>query len=317
MDILSYYYFTELCKDLNMNRTAERLYVSQQTISNHIQRLEEHYGTRLFYRKPTLSLTYAGEYALQFSQRLLREQLNLEEFLNDVEKKGKGVLHFGASSLRLNDSLPQILPAFTARYPEIELKITSAFSSRLEPLVLEGKLDLAIVLDSTRPNPVLEQLDFAEDQVFACLPEKLLLDKGKDAAWKEKALSGLEVTECADLPFCLTENRIGESILQAYFNAGLAPQVYLSSSDTNLSFAVCCKGVAGAFIGQNRLANAGNALPDDLNIFPLTIGGKPVVQKLIMIRRKDRYASEAVKYFMQLLQESAGEMERVSIARSV
>ena len=239
------------------------------------------------------------------------------EFLNDVEKKGKGVLHFGASSLRLNDSLPRILPDFTARYPEIELKITSAFSSRLEPLVLEGKLDLAIVLDSTRPNPVLEQLDFAEDQVFACLPEKILLDKGKDAAWKEKALKGLEVTECCDLPLCLTENRIGENILQAYHDAGIEPQVYLSSSDTNLSFAVCCSGVAGAFIGQNRLANAENTLPDDLNIFPLTIGGKPVVQKLIMIRRKDRYASEAMRYFMQLLQESAGEMERVSIARSV
>ena len=93
MDVLSYYYFTELCKDLNMNRTAERLFVSQQTISNHIQRLEEHYGTRLFYRKPALSLTYAGEYALQFSLRLLREQHNLEEFLNDVGKKGKGIMN--------------------------------------------------------------------------------------------------------------------------------------------------------------------------------------------------------------------------------
>ncbi len=317
MDILSYYYFTELCKDLNMNRTAERLYVSQQTISNHIARLEEHFGTRLFYRKPALSLTYAGEYALQFSQRLLREQHNLEEFLNDVEKKGKGILYFGASSLRLNDSLPQILPAFTERYPGIGLQITSAFSSRLEPMVLEGKLDLAIVLNSRHLNPVLEQLDFAEDQVFACLPERLLLDKGKDAAWKQKALKGLEVTECCDLPLCLTENRIGENILQAYHDAGLEPQVYLSSSDTNLSFAVCCTGIAGAFIGQNRLANAGDALPDDLNIFPLLIKGEPVVQKLIMIRRKDRYASEAMKYFMQLLQKTAEEMERVDITRSV
>ena len=112
MDILSYYYFAELCKDLNMSRTAERLYVSQQTISNHIQRMEEHYGTRLFYRKPSLSLTYAGKYALQFSQRLLREEKNLEDFLDDVEKKVKGILNFGASSLRLNDSLPFVMPAF-------------------------------------------------------------------------------------------------------------------------------------------------------------------------------------------------------------
>ena len=39
MELVSLYYFTELAKDLHMTRTAERLYVSQQTLSNHIARL--------------------------------------------------------------------------------------------------------------------------------------------------------------------------------------------------------------------------------------------------------------------------------------
>ena len=59
MDLISLYYFQELSKDLNMTKTAERLYISQQTLSNHIQRLEQYYGTKLFYRKPSLSLTPA------------------------------------------------------------------------------------------------------------------------------------------------------------------------------------------------------------------------------------------------------------------
>lgn len=51
MDLISLYYFQELSKDLNMTRTAQRLYISQQTLSNHIHRLEQHYGCPLLYRK--------------------------------------------------------------------------------------------------------------------------------------------------------------------------------------------------------------------------------------------------------------------------
>ena len=61
MELVSLYYFSELAKDLHMTRTAERLYISQQTLSNHIARLESYYGTPLLYRKPAMSLTPAGE----------------------------------------------------------------------------------------------------------------------------------------------------------------------------------------------------------------------------------------------------------------
>ena len=48
MDLISLHYFQELSKDLNMTKTAERLYISQQTLSNHIQRLEQYYNCLLY-----------------------------------------------------------------------------------------------------------------------------------------------------------------------------------------------------------------------------------------------------------------------------
>ena len=60
MNIDSLYYFAELAKDLHITRTAERIHISQQTLSNHIIRLEEYYGVKLLNRHPKLSLTYAG-----------------------------------------------------------------------------------------------------------------------------------------------------------------------------------------------------------------------------------------------------------------
>ena len=80
MDLISLYYFQELSKDLNMTRTAQRLYISQQTLSNHIHRLEQHYGCPLLYRKPTLSLTCAGEFVLSFAQVVRKEERNLEDY---------------------------------------------------------------------------------------------------------------------------------------------------------------------------------------------------------------------------------------------
>ena len=312
MDILSYYYFTELCKDMNMSRTAERLYVSQQTISNHIQRMEEHYGTQLFYRKPSLSLTYAGEYA----QRLLVDEQNLEDFLCDVEKREIGLLRFGASPLRLYDFLPSVLPSFAERYPEIELHITSAFSSLLEPMVLEGKLDLAITLDDDSKDSALIREPLASDQVFLCVPDRLLSGK-KDRAWKEKLLQGAEVTDCADIPLALTDNRMGGVILQAFRDAGAEPKTYFTSSDSNLAFSVCSAGLAGAFVGHNRLVRAGDSLPPDLNIFPLLLDGRFAVQELSFVRRKDRYLPVYTRFLMELFRRRVQEMDLVRMERIV
>lgn len=44
MNLQSLYYFSELAKTLHMTQTAERLFISQQNLSNHIQRLENYYG---------------------------------------------------------------------------------------------------------------------------------------------------------------------------------------------------------------------------------------------------------------------------------
>ena len=116
MDTLSLYYFSELAKDLHITRTANRLFISQQTLSNHIMRLEEYYGVKLLNRKPSLSLTYAGEYVLSFAETMNRENANLMDILADIQKQKRGLILFGASTLRMSASLPDILPEFSSQY---------------------------------------------------------------------------------------------------------------------------------------------------------------------------------------------------------
>ena len=53
-------YYLVAAEEMNFRRAAEKLYITQQTLSVHIQKLEKQYGVQLFERKPKLMLTPAG-----------------------------------------------------------------------------------------------------------------------------------------------------------------------------------------------------------------------------------------------------------------
>ena len=81
--------FLILAEELNFRRAAARAFLSQQGLSDHIRRLEECYGTPLFYRRPRVSLTPAGEAV----QRTLQRVKNLESGLEaELAERRRGLL---------------------------------------------------------------------------------------------------------------------------------------------------------------------------------------------------------------------------------
>ena len=316
MDLISLYYFSELAKDLHMTRTANRLFISQQTLSNHILRLEEHFGVKLLHRKPSLSLTFAGEFVLAFSSVVTKEYTNLKDILSDIEQQERGVISFGASSMRMNTCLPHIISEFAAQYPHVELRLTDAISSQLEPLVLDGKLDFALIL-SGEPNPKLIEHHLLNDQVYLCVSDPLLkLHYGEQTEeLKQRALLGADVTEFAQLPFCMYSNRLGYQLMKCFNEGGITPKTYLTSEDTRITTSVCFQGIAACFATQMRLINRLDDIPDDINIFPVYYQGQPLAQRLSLIRHKDRYLSKHSRYFLDLLFQYFDDLEHIRLDR--
>ena len=60
MNFTSLRYFLEVVAEGSVTKAAQKLYISQQSLSEHIARLESEYGVKLFERTPRLHLTYAG-----------------------------------------------------------------------------------------------------------------------------------------------------------------------------------------------------------------------------------------------------------------
>lgn len=319
MDLLSLYYLRELSKDLNMTKTAARLYISQQTLSNHIHRLEQHYDTPLFYRKPSLSLTCAGEFVLAFAQVVEKEEVNLRDILSDIEHQERGSLRVGASMARGTQFLPRILPDFYSRYPQVELRFVDGLSQKLEGMLSNGELDLAVVLsDEYRPDLVEHEL--CRDPIYLCIPENLLQQfylPEQAQKLKESAAKGANIRDFARLPFAMMTNRLGTRIKECFLREHVTITTPFTGPSTSQILPLCAKGVVACCCSHLSLMEAGNRLGDQINIFPLLDQGEPMVQRLSLLRHKQRYLTHFSKYFMDLLFQTAAQLEKVQISRVV
>ena len=319
MDLVSLYYFQELSKDLNMTRTAQRLYISQQTLSNHIHRLEQHYGCPLLYRKPTLSLTCAGEFVLSFAQVVEKEERNLEDILSDIEQQERGTLKLGAGTMRGAWILSQLLPDFHRRYPLVEVRFSDALSTQLEAMVSNGELDFAVVLSGSYSPALLEQ-QLYQEQVYLCVPESLLrqyYSPDEVRGIKLRSLQGASVRDFARLPFALMDNRLGQRMREYFTREQVHPAVPFTGTATRHILPLCAQGMAACYCTQVGIVANASVLGDQLNIFPLMDQGAPIVQTLSLLRHRQRYLTHYAKYFMELLFQVTGEMERAQVSRVV
>ena len=80
-------YFLMVAEELNITRAAERLYISQQSLSNHIGNLERELDVKLFTRSPKLSLTYAGGLLVDTATQILDLHSQYLSKVGDINKQ--------------------------------------------------------------------------------------------------------------------------------------------------------------------------------------------------------------------------------------
>ena len=79
MNFLNLKYFVMIAEEGNITRVAEKEHISQQSLSNHIKKLENEFGVKLFDRTGALSLTYAGERVYSYASELLKKKDEMEK----------------------------------------------------------------------------------------------------------------------------------------------------------------------------------------------------------------------------------------------
>ena len=158
-------YFIEVATVLNLSRAAERLGLSQPSLSLSIQRLEHEIGAQLFIRsKKGVSLTSAGKVLLTSSRELMHKWESIRERALSSETQVKGVVKIGCHPSVALYSLPGFLPQILNQFKELEIQLLHDLSRKIVERIISLEIDLGIVVNPVKhPDLVIHKL--CEDEV--------------------------------------------------------------------------------------------------------------------------------------------------------
>jgi DNA-binding transcriptional LysR family regulator len=123
--------------------------IQQPAVSGQIKQLEQDLGVTLFARQP-FCLTPAGESLYEFAEPFFSKAAGVAARI----RKSAGVqVCVGGSELMLREHLPQVIQQVKKTWPELGLAMRNGFQPQLEPMLLTGEVDLAIVTASHARRP--------------------------------------------------------------------------------------------------------------------------------------------------------------------
>jgi DNA-binding transcriptional LysR family regulator len=135
--------FLAVAQTLSFTQAAGRLDLRQSTVSQHVRRLEEAAGCRLFVRDTHgVELTEDGEAMLGFARSILAANERAAGFFAGTRLRGR--LRFGVSEDFVLTRLPEVLADFRREHPDVELELTVELSGTLHGMLDAGRLDLCL-----------------------------------------------------------------------------------------------------------------------------------------------------------------------------
>jgi LysR family hydrogen peroxide-inducible transcriptional activator len=163
-------YVVAVARTRNFSRAAEQCHVSQPSLSQQIQKLEDELGEQLFDRmKREAKLTSQGEAFLHRAVRILEEVDLAKREATDAQKILCGTVKVGVLPTIAPYLLPNIVATFTKKFPGVEIVVQEDTTSRLLTLALTCEIDFAL---ASRPihDERLEVRELFSEELLIALP---------------------------------------------------------------------------------------------------------------------------------------------------
>lgn len=259
MNFSSMEYFAVLAQERNFTRAAERLHITQQSLSSHIAGMEKELGSQLLVRRVPLELTYAGEVMLKYATGFQKFRNDMQREFCDISKKQTGILRVGAASTRGQMILPKTIALFQKSYPNISIELTEGSNGALHQKLLKGTIDLAIA--SFPENlPGISLADFYREENVLVIEKGLFAECFTFCAeeCKERLLAG-DYSALRECPFVLggiedIDGRIGRDVLK---RAGVDnPIVTATSHNVGMLLQLSLCGVGACVCPQKIVQSA-------------------------------------------------------------
>lgn len=247
-------YVVAVARTGNFSRAAEQCHVSQPSLSQQIQKLEEELGEHLFDRmKRESRLTPHGEAFLRRAVKILDEVDAAKREATDAKQLLRGTLTIGVLPTIAPYLLPGVLVAFAGRHPGVEVVVQEDTTARLLKLAHGYEIDFAL---ASRPIPDerMEVRDLFTEELRVALPPGHPLTR-------KRTLSVADL-EGEKLIVMKEGHCLGDQVLEFCGRPDLRPNISFRGAQLETIQALVCSGMGISLIPAMATRSDREDLPE-------------------------------------------------------
>ena len=176
LDLHSLIVFYYVASEGSITAAAEKLCLTQPTVTYHIRSLEKNVGVKLLdIKRQKVFLTHAGKGLLRYVREIYQQMTGAERFLEGLKEAS---LRVGISAT-FSSTVAMAATAFRELYPHVRLIVRSTSSFEVAEDVLSSQVDLGIVVGVDYGNHKLKQVELSprEKLVLVASPSSTISQK--------------------------------------------------------------------------------------------------------------------------------------------
>jgi|SRR5579859_664031 len=287
MELRHIRYFLAVAQELNFTRAAALVHIGQPPLSQQIKDLEAEVGAQLFRRLAQgAELTVAGRAFLEQIEGVLPQVERAKVAAQRAARGEIGSLHVGfTSSSAFSTVVPSAIRSFRRAYPEVDLSLEEAGTTRLTNGLLKGELDIVFLRPGATVSQDLQIRLLSEEPMLVALP----------TCHPAAAANEISLIDLRDEPFILFPRATGatlfDTIIAACRDAGFEP--ILGQSAPQIDSIV---NLVAAELGVSLVPASMNQLQVSGVVYREIAGVAPIARLALAVRRGE--TSKVVRNFI-------------------
>ena len=288
MDIRHLKYFTEVVCLESFSRAAEKIHVSQSTVSKAIRELEDELGDKLLIRNAkSFQLTDKGSAFYHEAQKIVEAFDSLPEVVEDNKQHITGTLTVGVPPSSGAVYLPVLVSTFVKENPLIMLKILDRNSKAIEDGILYGSIDIGFSIDE--PKSIFNTSTLFKDRLL------LVISKYH----KLSGCASVNISDLSNESFALFNP--SDKLFNLFYKAGFQPKVQLVTTRLSLTLDIVKNNMNVTVLPQSLFESVKqNRRYDDL--IAVTFSGPPMYLELYALWNNKRHLSQCARAFIKCIE---------------
>ena len=298
-------YILAVYREGGFTKAAEKLFVSQPSLSATVKRTEQRVGSPIFDRSNNpIGLTDVGQEYVRTALALEAREADFERYISDRDALAAGRIRIGGSSLFSSFVLPGMVSEFNAQYRGIEFEIYEDSTKNLMAKLAGGELDL-IIDNAAVANDGIVCLPYTAERLMLAVPQALSSTEAAcHAVSREDIKRGAHLSKAAidpavfaDAPFILlnSENDTGRRAERFFELSKITPRVMFRLDQQVTAYNIALSGMGICFVSDTLVCQMRGSQDMLYYNLPPEIGQRSIY----FYHKRNHYLSLAAKRFME------------------